>query len=880
RGMGLERVLLSVLALYCDPRLLVLVINVNQTEQELLMEDLTGIMPQHPPMSMTNEQTSLERETLYLRGGVVFVTSRILVVDMLTNRLPMDKVAGLVVANAHLVTPTTSEAFILRLYRHANRVGFIKAVTDNPYAFVSGFNTVERVLRCLWVTKLHIWPRFQRDVIKDLQVHENRLAVFEVPLTKNMARVQQALVRLMSSSLTQLKKLRPSLDMTHLTAESGLFQNFSTILRRQLDGVWHTIGKQTRQLIKDLSTLRDLAVFLDQYDAVTFYHYLQTLRASEYAFTHTSYWVLLDATDDLFEFAKCRVFPRDADAAPGSETEKTDATGRARRAASGIDPAVDRIERNPKWSAYQEQIDIWQRAAEVSPPLWRPNQPCCRTLVLVRDERTARQLRAVMHRGQEYVLNMQLRRYRAWRVRTSRLRPKAMWVHLRQADLLYTSWFGFPSLRVRVFSANGVLKRNSTQASGVSPQADDDSQGELEDEIRADYALPPDEDLAANFGEFGETGFHVIIHAYHREGGVQGSRLARLLLDLQPNNVLIYDLNIVVVRELELHAHVASHPIEVALLTLDTSFQEQQYLSSLRQEKEAFTYVISAKRSMAFPDGRLGLRQKDERQLALRPEDQNVSTRQAGGRRATAGTRPKVIVDMREFRSSLPSILHEFGIDVEPVTLLVGDYVLSPEICVERKSLPDLIGSLKSGRLYNQALQMSQHYPKPILLVEIDESKPYSLVAANESLGSDLEFKTTLARLVLLTLHFPKLRIFWCNSPHSTAQLFYEMKRRGAEPDGEQAAAIGVDMEDGHLSDSRYASEPEAVLRSMPGVTPANVYRIMSGIGSLRELATASQDRIRDLCGGPTLGDQLYRFLQNEAVETSATSSAKGASRN
>ena len=71
---------------------------------------------------------------------------------------------------------------------------------------------------------------------------------------------------------------------------------------------------------------------------------------------------------------------------------------------------------------------------------------------------------------------------------------------------------------------------------------------------------------------------------------------------------------------------------------------------------------------------------------------------------------------MREFRSSLPSLLHKRGINIAPVTLevsddslcslctyniayKVGDYVLTPDICVERKSLNDLIGSLNSGRL-------------------------------------------------------------------------------------------------------------------------------------------------------------------------------------
>lgn len=38
------------------------------------------------------------------------------------------------------------------------------------------------------------------------------------------------------------------------------------------------------------------------------------------------------------------------------------------------------------------------------------------------------------------------------------------------------------------------------------------------------------------------------------------------------------------------------------------------------------------------------------------------------------------------------------GFDLVPVTLEVGDYVLSPEMCLERKALPDLISSLASGR--------------------------------------------------------------------------------------------------------------------------------------------------------------------------------------
>lgn len=59
--------------------------------------------------------------------------------------------------------------------------------------------------------------------------------------------------------------------------------------------------------------------------------------------------------------------------------------------------------------------------------------------------------------------------------------------------------------------------------------------------------------------------------------------------------------------------------------------------------------------------------------------------------------------------------------------LQVGDYILSPEICVERKSLADLFQSFNSGRLYNQAEAMTRYYKTPVLLIEFDQDKSFSL---------------------------------------------------------------------------------------------------------------------------------------------------------
>lgn len=76
--------------------------------------------------------------------------------------------------------------------------------------------------------------------------------------------------------------------------------------------------------------------------------------------------------------------------------------------------------------------------------------------------------------------------------------------------------------------------------------------------------------------------------------------------------------------------------------------------------------------------------------------------------------------------SSLPNVLHQKGMRIIPVTLEVGDYILSPSVCVERKSIQDLFSSFTSGRLYHQVETMSRYYKIPVLLIEFSQDKSFS----------------------------------------------------------------------------------------------------------------------------------------------------------
>lgn len=247
-----------------------------------------------------------------------------------------------------------------------------------------------------------------------------------------------------------------------------------------------------------------------------------------------------------------------------------------------------------------------------------------------------------------------------------------------------------------------------------------------------------------------------------------------------------------------------------------------------------------------------------------------VNTRIAGGGRLAATAEPpRVVVDVREFRSSLPSLLHGRSVVVIPCTLTVGDYVVTPDICIERKSIKDLIQSFQNGRLYHQAEVMMQHYKHPMLLIEFDAQKSFTLepfadlsasVGAAALQASDLQTK-----LVMLTIAFPRLRIIWSSSPYQTAAIFEELKKQQEEPDPIRAVNIGLEDDDDG-TERTYNQRPQDLLRAVPGVTPKNLNNLIFNFDNVAEIANAGENELGRLVGRES-GRQIYRFFTRSVFD-------------
>lgn len=254
------------------------------------------------------------------------------------------------------------------------------------------------------------------------------------------------------------------------------------------------------------------------------------------------------------------------------------------------------------------------------------------------------------------------------------------------------------------------------------------------------------------------------------------------------------------------------------------------------------------------------------------PQEQflrTVNTRIAGGGRLAATAEPpRVVVDVREMRSSLPSLLHARSMVIIPCMLTVGDYVLTPQICVERKSVRDLISSFKNGRLFNQAETMLQHYKYPMLLIEFDQNKSFTLdpfadhtsTIATAASPSDLQSK-----LVLLTIAFPRLKIIWSSSPYQTAEIFEELKKQQEEPDPIKAVQIGLGAGE-DPTDQSFNQTPHDMLRCVPGVTAKNMSRLTLEVNDLVDVSNLEESELDPLVGKEA-GRQIYRFFNRSVLD-------------
>ncbi|MEW5305380.1 MAG: hypothetical protein WDW36_007923 [Sanguina aurantia] len=1151
------------------------------------------------PIEVNSEVPAAERVGHYRSNACCYVTTRILVVDMLSGRVAPGQIAGMLVVNAHKVADISGEGFAVRLFRGGNSSGFLRAFSDQPAMFTTGFNKVEKVMRALRVRKLLLWPRFQEYVLQELEEHKPLVVQWDQELSEGMAAIQAAIVEVLQALITELKKTN-KIDCSEMRLEECLHRSFDEAIRRQLDPVWNTVSWKTRQLVRDMGTVRSLATHLLATDAVTFLSYLEELRQTEGV---KCVWLFHDATHAIYEQARRRVYvvkpaidaaathatsrkskaggpdPADPpDPSPSPEAVPAKGGRAAVSSSSGVQPV---LEEAPKWTLLRKvlnEVQAERRELRALHPTDIPSavaflrahairhdtgpygqdgsqtdgggsggngsgagtrtgavvvdlassssssesggskggggqgvidlasdseddvdsaadaaataaataaapavatasgggeragsstggaasaaavgggsgsgcggDPAAmdaaaaallsngakveslraagrgRVLVVARELHMCAQLQAVLERGGPSIMKSLYEAYvltklggtgsgkggttlasaaagggsataargsggsaagggggRGWGAGRHRggggggrwgggrggrgssvgggggggsggggevsgrgplMRPGEQQALLAEAQrlgeergvvqpakkprkgkvaaavaaaeaamaaaesaaaavalpgsssqgppLATASAGGAPAAITTAVKARGAGKSKRRKKGAEDERAGDEQAGSDSDDLTmrkvrersGGSSAVPQAEAGTGSRRGGDDSAQPKAGSWHGGGDVadeeaeefvdedpgEGSLLRDVvfhaldsheegvLWEVEPCWVILYDLDLAFVRQLEVYqAEHRTPAMVVHQLAYADSMETKKYMASVAREQRAFTNLIEFKSHVVVPlDSGPGSQVVPRgpgvsADLWLDLYGQNALTRVAGGRAPAAAKKPmrRLVVDVREFMSSLPAVLHQQGFELIPVTLEVGDYVLSPEMILERKAVPDLVQSLASGRLYHQAESMVRHYKTPILLIEFDPARSFSLQSSSD-LGDDIDPRATMSRLVLLILHFPKMRLIWSRSPHASAEMFASLKSNQDEPDPAVATLVGV---------------PGAIelLRQLPGVTETNYRTLMAAVPSLAALADTPLAQLEVILGSTKNAKVLREFL-------------------
>jgi len=208
--------------------------------------------------------------------------------------------------------------------------------------------------------------------------------------------------------------------------------------------------------------------------------------------------------------------------------------------------------------------------------------------------------------------------------------------------------------------------------------------------------------------------------------------------------------------------------------------------------------------------------------------------------------RLRVLADERERASGVPGLLRGLGLAVEHRVLGVGDYVVSPGCAVERKAGRDLLQSLYSGRLFDQAHRLTEAYDHPVLIVEGDTP---SLI------GEMDRPRAAWGALATLALDYG-LPVFFTADARQTADLIYTLTRhRGfAKPRGPMLRkwAKTEDLGKTQLE----------LVSGLPGVGPRLADRILRRLGTVRRAFSASVAELSTVKGiGRIRAERVARVL-------------------
>ncbi len=202
-----------------------------------------------------------------------------------------------------------------------------------------------------------------------------------------------------------------------------------------------------------------------------------------------------------------------------------------------------------------------------------------------------------------------------------------------------------------------------------------------------------------------------------------------------------------------------------------------------------------------------------------------------------------LVIDDREVRSQVPAALAaEAAFDIEIRRLPLGDYLLDGVLLFERKTLQDLVESIKQGRLFDQALRLAESKLSAALILEGTSA---------DLADSRMRWEAIQGALITVAL-FVGLPILRSRNAEETARTMLYAARQ------HRAVATGDLPRRGRRPKGKAALQ-SYLLQGLPGVGPQRARRLLRRFGNVENVVTADAEALVEVDG---IGLEIARKIR------------------
>lgn len=218
---------------------------------------------------------------------------------------------------------------------------------------------------------------------------------------------------------------------------------------------------------------------------------------------------------------------------------------------------------------------------------------------------------------------------------------------------------------------------------------------------------------------------------------------------------------------------------------------------------------------------------------------------------------PVVFADTREGNSKVIRHLSEMEIDVKVQAMAVGDYQVSDEVVIERKTAKDFVDSIVDKRLFKQARSLMEEFKRPLIILE-----------GNDLYNGMINPNAIRGSIASIALDFG-ISIIPTRNAQDTAAMIKRIAIR--EQSGEKTPIqIRTDKKPVNLWEQQLF-----IIESLPNIGPVNAKNLLEHFGTVANIINASESQLQEVegIGKKTAAnirkvvDSKYLYFQNEIKE-------------